>query len=392
MKSLILQKPSDKMQKTKWIIYCIILCSLLFSCQNKEEKEKELIIDPHPNAIKVYDWLKEIQLPNGLLESSENSNFVSLYDNSLASMVFIAKGDIARAESILDFFNGRINSELLSGNGGFCQFRDRTGIPFGNHWLGDNAWLLMAINTYKAKTGNTKYEPLAQALSAWIRSLQDTDGGIKGGFDSNGSGIGKVTEGMIDAFNAIPGYDNFHKNLLSYLKNNRWDATEKLLISWPGNKYAYALDNFSWGYCAFSDFPSGVLQKADMFLTNCTTTVTNSQLTGYCFDIDKDGVWLEGTGEMVVAFQKAGQTAKAEFFLTEMEKLLVPGTLFPSTLGIPYASNMGTGYATDPLWIGADTKPCISSGAWYLFGVLQFDPFTAGYIKNVPSSDKFWLN
>jgi hypothetical protein len=350
-------------------------------------------IDRHQNPLseKVYAWFAQMQLPNGLLESTENSNFVSLYDNALAAMVFMAKGDNVRTEAIFDFFNTRIDSELLSGHGGFSQFRDRNGNPTGNRWLGDNAWLLMALNTYTANIDNIKYLRLTQELSRWIRTLQDTDGSVWGGYTTDGTRIGKVTEGMIDAFAAIGGYDSFHSKLLAYLKANRWEASEKLLISWPGNKYLYAMDNHSWGYCAFEDFPYSVLQKAERYLTTKTATVNGKPITGYCFDIDKDDVWLEGTGQMVVAFQKAGNLKLAGSYLTEMEKLFVASKLYPGALGIPYASNLGTGYATDPLWIGADTKPCISSGAWYLFGILQYDPFAESYKKNIPAGEKFWL-
>lgn len=37
-------------------------------------------------------------------------------------------------------------------------------------------------------------------------------------------------------------------------------------------------------------------------------TATNTTVTGFGFDIDKDAVWLEGIGEMIVAYQKAGMT------------------------------------------------------------------------------------
>jgi cellulose synthase operon protein B len=166
---------------------------------------------------KVYKWLEAIQLSNGLLESSENSNFVSLYDNALAAFAFMAKGDRARAEAIFDFFDHRQANELLTGPGGFSQFRDRIGNPFGSRWMGDNAWLLMALNHHASTYNSTQYAGLRMGLENWIRQLQDADGGIRGGFTSNNSRIGIVTEGMIDAFNAVPGYDLFHKKTLQYL-------------------------------------------------------------------------------------------------------------------------------------------------------------------------------
>ncbi len=344
------------------------------------------------NAQHTYNWFVHMQLSNGLLESSENSNVISLYDNALAALVFIAKSDFTRAELIFNFFNSKLNNELLAGNGGFYQFRDKSGVPNGNRWLGDNAWLLIALNNYQAKTNNYQYQNLITALTNWIQQEQDIDGGLWGGFDNSGARIGKVTEGMIDAFNAVSGYTNFHQNLLSYIKLNRWNSNDRLLISWPGNKYVYALDNFSWGYCVFEDFPYSVLQKASIFLNTQTATVNNKSITGYCFDIDKDDIWLEGTGQMVIAFQKANQTNEPNYYLTEMEKIIVSSNLYSNDLGMPYSSNIGTHYGTSALWIGADTNPCISSGAWYLFGCFNFDPLAIGYIKNIPLNSKFWLN
>lgn len=344
----------------------------------------------------VYDWFTSIQLPNGLLESAENSNVVSLYDQALAAMVFMAKGDINRAEAVFDFFNGRMNTEFNTGYGGFMQFRDRTGntgITSGGRWMGDNAWLLIALNNYKAKTNSSRYQAMSLALETWLRSLQAPDGGLADSYNNNGNlNSGRVTEGMIDAFNAVPGYDPFHKNLLTYLKNNRWDVNDKLLISWPGNYYYYAMDNHSWGYCGFEDYPKTALQKADRYLNTQRATVNGQSITGYCFDIDKDNIWLEGTGQMVVAFQKAGDTLAANTYLKEMEKLLVPGSIFSATRGLPYASNKTTHYGTAALWTGSDTNPCISSGAWYLYGLLGFDPLLVGYRKNIPLTDKFWMN
>jgi hypothetical protein len=93
---------------------------------------------------------------------------------------------------------------------------------------------------------------------------------------------------------------------------------------------------------------------------------------------------------MVVAFQKAGDMASANFYLKEMEKVLSASPGITNGLGLPYATNLATGYGSGLLWNGSDTSPCVSSTAWYVLGMLQFDPFATGYAKNIPSSDKFW--
>ena len=340
---------------------------------------------------KVFQWLASIQLPNGLLESSENSNFVSLYDNALAAFSFMAKGERNKAEAIFDFFDSRQNQELLISPGGYSQFRDRNGSPSGNRWMGDNAWLLMALNHHAAIYNSTRYAELRLNMENWIRQLQSTDGAIWGGFASNGTRIGIVTEGMIDAFNAVPGYDSFHKKALLYLKTNRWDESGKQLISWPGNTYELALDNYPWAYCTFEDFPVAILDKASLFKNTQTATVSGSILTGFAPDIDNDVVWLEGTGEMAVAWNKAGKDSIARYYLNEMDKANIESTLHSGSRGLPYVSNPGTSYGASPLWQGADTKSCISSSAWFIFGTMKFDPFQSGYDKGIPEGDKFWL-
>lgn len=340
----------------------------------------------------IYNWLKNVQLPNGLLESTENNNTVSLYDNALAAMVFMLNGDFVRAEKIFDFFHGRINSELLSGNGGFSQFRNSQGTPTGNRWMGDNAWLLIALNNYKASTGNTKYDALAAGISNWLIGLQDTDGGLFAGYGANNALLNyKVTEGNIDAFNAIEGYTSLHSNLLNFLEADRWDANDKNLVSWPSNPtYLYALDNHSWSYCIFQNYPVSALTSASRFLNTKTVTLTGLQITGYDIDEDKDMVWLEGTGQMALAFKLAGMPAESNFYLAEMEKAYVPSAIHADSYGFPYASNLGTGYGSDPLWTGADTKIAISSGAWYIFAKSGFNPFGVGRAKNIPVADMFW--
>nr|WP_294775038.1 hypothetical protein [uncultured Flavobacterium sp.] len=346
-----------------------------------------------PNSAAVYQWFSQMQLANGLIESTENGNIVSLYDNALAAMVFIAKDDRIKAEKIFNYFNSRISNELNAGTGGFAQFRNADGIPSGPRWMGDNCWLLIALNNYAAKYNSAAYSNLQTHLSAWIRSLQNPNGSLNAGYDDNGLINIQVTEGMIDAYNAILGYDTFHSKLLVFLEQDRWVASNQLLLAYPNNFYEYALDNFSWGYCAFEDFPNSTFQSSvTLFRTTKTATATGQSITGFCFDIDRDTVWFEGTGEMIVAYQKAGMISQANYYLAEMEKGLVNSSLYPNAKGIPYATNIGTGYGAGLLWSGADTKPYVSSSAWYLFGVLHFDPMAVGYPKNCPASDRFWMD
>jgi len=381
------------MKKTIKLFIAIGVCLVFFESGCK----KNVNAESPPLDVKVdsvYSWLCGMQKANGLLLSSEGGKYISLYDNALAAIAFTSYGDLDKAEKVFDFFNGRLESELLASPGGFGQMRTANGIPVDNsprRWLGDNAWLLIALNNYHHSAQNTKYQNLATALSNWIMLLQDNDGGLWGGFAEDGTRISKIAEGNIDAFNAISGYQSFHQKLLAYFKAVRWDQTDKLLIAWADNpKYKYALDLHSWSYCIFEDFPIDVLIKASRFKTTQTSTITKKPISGYCFDEDRDVVWLEGTGQMAVAFIKAKKENEAQTYLQEMRKNLVQSSSFQGSYALPYSANFGTSYGSDALWTGVDTNPAVSSTVWYLLGMLRFDPLELGYSKNIPAEDKFW--
>lgn len=234
------------------IILTAIISLLVISCEKKNE-ETIVPAEVNESELKVFNWFKHMQLENGTLPSSVSS-YVSLYDNALAAMVFMIYDDIPRAERIFDFFDSRIESEFHADSGGFAQFRYKNGNPvFKHQWLGDNAWLLIALNNYKAQTGSAKYDRLASALENWIVNLQDTDGGLFSGYEGNNRINLKVTEGIIDAFNAVPGYTDFHKKILQFLEKERWDADiSSLITGW--DIYNYALDLHPWAYCILKVF------------------------------------------------------------------------------------------------------------------------------------------
>jgi hypothetical protein len=342
----------------------------------------------------VTHWFYLQQLPNGLLESVENSTGASLYDNALGAMVFMLQNDYEKAEKIFDFFNARIDSELNAGIGGFSQIRSSEGVPNRHRWMGDNAWLLIALNNYKARTGKSRYDNLSKHIRNWLVSLQDTDGGLFAGYDANGKLLNyKVTEGMIDAFNAVEGYTDFHKKLLQFLKENRWDKNDKNLVAWPENPpYLYALDLHPWSYLIFENYPNSALTTANRHLTTQKSTVTGKEITGYCFDEDRDAVWFEGTGQMTLAFHFANRLAERDQYLLEMEKGLKHSTKDSNASGFPYASNPGTHYGDGLLWNSADKEIAISGGAWYVFTKRKFNPFGVGRDKNIPREDMFWMD
>ncbi|WP_145758377.1 hypothetical protein [Sediminicola sp. YIK13] len=391
------------------VLCCFLFITTLISCSSEslevneelqlEEFDTETITVVNPENKEVSNevwtetsnWLGKMQLSNGLLESTENGDFVSLYDNALSAIAFTALKKYDKAEAIFDYFDGQIENELLKGNGGFYATRNKQGDHHDRIWMGDNAWLLIALNNYHQATGSNKYNRLSSELELWLRSLQDEDGGLFGGQNEDGTSIHKVTEGIVTAFNAVKGYDDFHKNILLYLKNERWDSNEQLLVAWPENPaYKYALDLHTLGFNTLENFPVTVLYQAERYKNTQTSTLTGEEIIGYCFDEDLDVIWLEGTAQMAVAFQNAGLESEANVLLEELEKTFIKSTTLVNAKGIPYTSNFGTTYGSEDLWDHADITSTISSSVWYLFAKLEFSPLALGKNKSIPSQDKFW--
>lgn len=372
---------------------CILFLAIIIASCGKDEPTSGTPYEPTERELQIISWMEQQQLPNGLLESTENNNFVSTYDQSLAAMCFMLHDDFQRAEAIFDFFEGRRASELNAGVGGFSQFRDRNGVPGNHRWMGDNAWLLLALNNHKALTGRSDYNALIADLSSWLISLQDTlDGGLWAGYNADDELLAyKVTEGNLDAFNAIDGYTDFHVRLMDFFDTHRWNEADQALMSWPENTpYKYAVDCFSWAYCAFPGYPHTTLSDAQRFINTQSSTLTGASIEGYDIDEDRDAIFMEGTGQMALAWKISGNSFQYDRFMAELDKGYVMSTLHTDAGGFPYASNPGTAYGSDPYWTGADTEIAISPGAWYVFALRGFNPFVLGLNKKIPTEDLFW--
>ena len=147
----------------------------------------------------------------------------------------------------------------------------------------------------------------------------------------------------------------------------------------------------SWTYCILEDYPIATLTDASKFLSTQSISNSKKTISGYCFDIDNDCVWLEGTGQMVVAFRKANMEKEADFYLQEMTKTVIKSTENTTLKGLPYVSNNATNFGRESIWKSADAEPSIASSVWYLFGALNYNPFDIDLKKEIPQNDKFWL-
>ena len=127
--------------------------------------------------------LMDLQNVFGLLPTVPYGTLVSTYDQALAAIALTLSGETQSAERIFDFFDSKRTSELENGPGGFYQFRSVDGTPTGRRWMGDNAWLLIALKNYEEATGTDKYSTLIASLENWLIGLNDPiDNGPLGRF------------------------------------------------------------------------------------------------------------------------------------------------------------------------------------------------------------------
>ena len=232
----------------------------------RQRRAKDLV----PEDPLVLEWIKanqNISSPKQALVSSMEDNIAQTFNNALAAMVFVLKGEKVRAERILDFYSGSARKDsadpalqnfFLNGQArGFYQNMLLTGpdasrtLPNGDRWVGDIAWLLMAYKHYEREYGPARYLEISAVLKDFLISIFRRDG--PGGYIPSGWSYGDKEfrtvgygEPNIDAMAALTlcgeerlAYE-IRKWLDSILKGDR-----------------LPLDNYSWRVLAYGKEAEG---------------------------------------------------------------------------------------------------------------------------------------
>ncbi|HAI10649.1 MAG TPA: hypothetical protein DCM28_03025 [Phycisphaerales bacterium] len=324
---------------------------------------------------KAYQWLVRQQASTGILGNQESETFSGLYANAVAAMCFIHQGDVDLARRMFTFFESHREREFASDTpGGFPQFADAgTGqmLRDADRWIGDNSWLLMALNYYVSKTGDKQFDPMREQLAKWIISLQDPNGGVKAGFNKAGPMLHYSTEGNLDVYAALVNYPKARAKVRTFLLTDMWVEEEKR-FKMGSTVNEPALDTCAWAIAALGPELATTLPHAQRtFLTTNKSDVTGLEVTAFRDLLGKERIWLEGTGEMIVAYNVAGQKELARKYLDEMNKAMIPSKQWPGLVGLPCATS-------DPPWETGSTLIFVPSQAWYLFGAWDFNPM-AGF-------------
>jgi len=308
---------------------------------------------------KAYGWLKmqQDQYTTGLVESfnisGQLANVCFTYDQAVAAIAFKAKGDSARAKLILD----RLQALQMSSGSWYNAYNCSTLQPWESHQhVGPVLWVALAAKYY----GGSTYDAMAIKAIDWTRQFQQSDGGVNGGIDSSGAIITWCsTEHNQDAYAAYNkyGYTTAANNAKSFLDNKVWKTDH----FWGGRDDSRdPLDVNSWGVMALGSTTYGV--SLDYAMSHHRNT--KNGIDAFDFDSDKDDIWFEGTGQMVVAFKVAGRTSDANYFTGE----IIKGQ--KSNGGVPY-SLLGT---SNGYWTMSKAESVASTG-WLIFAIHNVNPF-----------------
>jgi cellulose synthase operon protein B len=364
------------------LFFFIVLAVVLMVTPNLWGTEDSLRSKASDDLDAVLEWLAEQQdTMTGLLPSQQDRN-ASTYNNALAVMAFVHHNQTKRAKHILDYFQSRFNNTEFFVGGeprGFFQYRDSTnGEPFCSNprWMGDNAWLAMAIHYYKKATGDSTYDNMAKAIVALVSSLQQPDGYIASGWERSSNCTGEflnttgIAEGNLDAYKALSLYGESNKAAAVKLwldyKDLGWKDTYLDLHSWR----VLSLGR-SYGFCLLDTKP---FQR--------TIKYKGKSVTGYLPFIDKikpiaPNIWSEGTGQMAVAFYRAGYKDRGDFLVKQMRKLVFEPKDYPGTLTVSYFALAERKWHK---WANP-SKGHVAGVCWYIFAEDKFDPFNGGRIQ-----------
>jgi hypothetical protein len=326
------------------------------------------------------------------------------YDNALAVITLLACGKPTQAQ--------RIGEALRLAATGDTRLRNayRAGIVNGkpspngwwdavaNHWAqsadqmgtstGNAAWAALAMLALHDATGDKKWLDAAHTLGNWIISNTKSDqgaGGFAGGIEGDDASphkIGwKATEHNIDLaalFGRLATNDGEGK-----WKNKADAAMRFVSAQWSGDHFL--VGTLPDGITPNRDTSGLDVQFWSVLLPTAPAAwcqaLTYAQRThgvngGFDFNADRDGLWLEGTAQAALAYQKCGRTADASTWLSTVAAQF-------STGGYIYATRearITTGLAVSSGSKSADfyyyRRPHLAATSWAAMAALNWNPFT----------------
>ena len=326
------------------------------------------------------------------------------YDNALAVIALIACHRLPQAQRVGEALRAAALTDPRLRNAYRAGPVTGKALPNGwwdaksNRWLedpqqfgtatGNVAWAGLALLALNAATGDACWRTAAEHLAQWIidntASAHDAPGFTGGiaGFDDHPETLRwKSTEHNIDAVALFAWLAGNSKSApwqpsassARGFVDAQWDAvTGHFLVgTLPDggeNTAVSALDVQLWAQLLPDAQPAW--RRALRYVEK------NYHVSGgFDFNTDRDGLWLEGTAQAALAYQVAGEPAKAKALFAGIATQFAPD-------GYVYATRearITTGLALGPNSTHADFyyyhQPHLGATAWAALAALEWNPF-----------------
>lgn len=324
------------------------------------------------------------------------------YDNALAVIALVACGNPAQAIRVgyalrrAATVDTRLRNAYRAGAVDDKPLSNGWWDAAGNHWAqsddqmgtstGNLAWTALAMLTLYDSTGDREWFETARRLGAWTIANASDDsgaGGFRGGIegdDAHTHAIGwKATEHNIDlvaVFQRLARADP-DKRWRSAAENARrfvdarW-ANDHFLVGTlddgaTPNRDTSGLDIQFW---------SVLLPDAPAAWCRALTYVEHAHGVrgGFDFNADRDGLWVEGTAQAVLAYRQCTRADDASKWMNTVAAQFSPG-------GYVYATReprITTGLALSSKSGSADfyyyRRPHLGATAWVALAALDWNP------------------
>jgi hypothetical protein len=205
---------------------------------------------------------------------------------------------------------------------------------------------------------------MGTAALDWAYLFQAPDGGVNGGLLWGIPAPWAGTEFNEDVYAAsryFGGHDEQMKRVRDFIDSHTWDTDH--FMAGRGDKRD-PLDVNAWSVQSLGPGDGSHPYAKTLDYNIAHHRVTLDGIDAFDFNSDKNDIWFEGTGEMILSLEEVGRQQEADHFLKEVAKAQRPNG------GIPY-SLRGT---FNDYW-QMTAAPCISSTGWLIIAEGRENPF-----------------
>ncbi|KAF5436938.1 Prenyltransferase and squalene oxidase repeat-containing protein [Candidatus Methanophagaceae archaeon] len=330
--------------------------------QQWSRQEKFYTSTGDPNAARnAVDYILTQQKATGLFLSwkEEPSPKAWLYDQALVLHVLTREGtwlngnpsnnESLQADKLVNFI---ANQQIEDGHWPRSWNPETGKIVYLDEWVGDQAWMTFALQTYRLKSGNDSVEPIINNASEWLKNKIEPSGKVV-----------NSTEGNVDVWWAMIATGNIKEaeRIEEYLLSI-WDGDLKY---WPrgSNDSFVAMDCQTWlSHFARSPWVNEEEKGMESLSFARRTLVTTDENDTICgFDgMGPVSVWCEGTAQYIAAGGEDSQ-----FFLDNLMSIQNPDGSLP---GCPDKKTWNSCFGWLSPWSG------LAPTAWFYFAITG-DPF-----------------